>query len=109
MAYESIDSQAGDRIGTLADDGSTARGLGAMIQTEDGAHINPVPAREGLALGAEFLGLAPVIALANIPGVDFNNQSKGLRGRPLAGGGQMLELLPRVELSQSRWPGRPPL
>src|SRR5438094_350008 len=61
---ERLDSGPSDGIATLADKSSAAGGLGAMIQTEDGAHVNPVPTGDRLAFGAQFFGLSPVIALA---------------------------------------------
>src|ERR1017187_6069707 len=98
LAYERLPSQAGNRIAALADHGSTPCGRGSMIQTEDGAHIDPVPARDRLAFGAEFLGLPPVIALANVPGVDFDHQPEWWGRRPLGGTGQLLAVFPSIEL-----------
>ncbi len=70
-----------------------------MVQTEDCGHINPVPAIKFLARLSQFFSLSPVVALADIPGVNLDDQSEALGGWPLGSGtGYLLNLLPGVEL-----------
>lgn len=67
---------------------------------EFGVGEQRMPARDLLALGAEGFGLSPVIAFADIPGVDFDDQREGLGRGPLAGLGEALQAFPGVELAQ---------
>lgn len=100
LAGEGFEATAGGDVATLTDDGALGGGLSAVVQAEDGAHVYPVPAVEFLALGAEGVGLAPVITLADVPGVDLDDQGEGLGWGALGGAGQGGEVLPGVELGE---------
>ena len=71
-----------------------------MIQAEDRAHVHPMPAGELLAFLAQGFRLSPMVALPDIPGVDFDNQGEGLGGRPLTGGREALQPCAGVEPAQ---------
>ena len=48
----------------------------------------------------EHFRLAPITALADVPGIDFNDQGEGLGGRSFGVASQLLNVRPRVQLSQ---------
>src|SRR3974377_2223170 len=58
---------------------AASRRLHPLAQAKTGAAVNPVPPFWLLPSLAQFLGSAPllVIAFADIPSIQFNNQRKG--------------------------------
>ena len=75
-----------------------------MIQAKDGGQINPMPAFDLLALLPQGFGLAPISALANVPGLNLNDQGEGLREELGRLAGQRLQALPVVPLRHRRRP-----
>lgn len=100
LAGEFFDTVAGGDVATLADDRALAGGLAAVVQTKDGGHVNPMPAVGVLFLLAQGLGQPPVVPFADVPGVNFDDQSERV-GRGFGGdlAGQCLNVFPSVELS----------
>src|SRR5207249_4118880 len=99
LSGQGFDPQTGADIAALADDGPAPRRLRSVIESEDGADIDPVPlGRHLLVLAQGFqpnlFGVAPVIALADVPGVDLDDEGKGRTRRPFLLGGQFLDRLP---------------
>ena len=103
LRQKGFQAQAGGDVTALGDHRSLAGGLAPVVQTEDRGYVNPVPAFDFFALLPQRLSLAPVIALADVPGVDFDDQGEGLTGRSLGITGQLLQafLAPVYELA---WP-----
>ena len=98
LGDEGLQAQAGGHLATLGNDRALSGRLAPVLQPKDCRHIDPMPAFGFLALLAQGLGLAPVIALADIPGVDFDDQREGLRWGPLGGLGHFLQPLLGVQL-----------
>jgi hypothetical protein len=77
------------------DDGPPARSLTAVIQPETGAGVNPVPAFRLPACTAQPGHLSPIIAFAEVPGLQLNHHLIRFEGQlalPLFGGGALIEL-----------------
>src|ERR1019366_6129053 len=99
LRAQGFEAQASGGVTALGNHRALSGSLAAVIQTEDGGHINPVPAIKFFARLPQFFSLSPVVALADIPGVDLDDQSEGLCGWALGRGiGHLLNLLPGVEL-----------
>ena len=92
LGGERLQAQASGHIAALADEGALAGGLAAVVQAEDRRHVNPVPALEFLALEEQFFSLAPIIALADVPSIDFNDQGEWLGGRSFGVARQLLNV-----------------
>ena len=60
----------------------------AVAEPETGGGVNPMPALDFQVLAAPLLRLAPVVALAHVPGIDLDDQRKGF-GRLVLPGGEL--------------------
>src|SRR5258706_390172 len=89
-----VDALTGGDETAFGDDGPSASRLAAMIQPEAGAGIDPVPAFGLLTRAAQGGTLAPVVALANVPGVHLNDHLVRLQRQfelLLCGGGLLIQ------------------
>ena len=77
LVAQGVQALAGEDVAALDDDGPPAGGLAAVIEAEDGAGIDPVPAFGFVPAPPQRGGLAPGIALANVPGVQLNDHLVG--------------------------------
>jgi hypothetical protein len=100
LGGQRLQALAGGHIAALADEGAPPGGLAPVVQAKDGGQINPMPAFDLLALLPQGFGLAPISALANVPGLNLNDQGEGLRGgagrvgRPTSGDSPRRPLAP---------------
>jgi len=69
-----------------------------MIQAKDGGQVHPMPAFGVFAFLAEGFGLSPIIAFADVPSINFDDQSERRGSRLLRMVGQLLDVLPGIEL-----------
>ena len=77
LIAQDVQALAGEDVTALDNDGPAAGRLAAVIEAEDGAGIDPVPAFRLVPAAAWGGGLAPSIALANIPSVQWNDHLVG--------------------------------
>ena len=91
LLHQGFDPAPGRYVAALGDDGAQfgfGTSLGrAVAEPETGGRVNPMPAVHLLVLASPLFGLAPVVAFANVPGVDLDNQRKGWRGLVQSGDG----------------------
>src|SRR5437667_53858 len=73
---ERLQTLAGGDVTALRNKAAPTLGLTSLIESEDSAGENPVPAFWVLAFETEFASLSPIVPLTNIPSIDLDNQRK---------------------------------
>ena len=73
LLAQRLQAFAGGHDAALDDEGPASGGLGALVEPEAGAGVNPVPAFGRVAFFPTRRGLAPLIAFADVPSVDLQD------------------------------------
>jgi len=73
LSLKAIHAPSCGDVAALGDDRAAGGGGCALIQAEDRGGVDPVPSTGVLARFSQSLGFAPVVALANIPSIDFDD------------------------------------
>jgi len=81
LVAQRLHAAAGHHGAATQDAGPPTVAFHPLVQSKAGAAIGPVPAL-GFLAGSALLGaLSPVVPLADVLGVQFNNQSEGFFGQ----------------------------
>src|SRR5438552_1778440 len=73
LSLKAIHATACGDVAALGHDRAAGGSGCALIQAEDRGSVDPVPSTGVLTRFSQSLGFAPVVALANIPSIDFND------------------------------------
>ena len=85
LLHQRLDPAAGGHVAALGDHGAEfgfEAPLGtAVVEPETGGRVNPMPTLDLLLARSHFSSEAPMVAFADVPGVNLDNQRKGFWGR----------------------------